>query len=81
MILQDQKKIGVIHIVTQIIAFIVFTKGMGMLLLLALAEFNGWVMLVLWLIFNFWGIVLLVNVTDRLFNNSPSVLITQKRFY
>jgi hypothetical protein len=41
MILQDQKKIGTVHIITQIIVFMLFTKGMGMLLLLALAELIG----------------------------------------
>lgn len=74
-ILQNQKKIGTVHFITQAIAFIVLTKGMGLLFLQALAESPGWVMLGLWIAFNFLGIVLLVNITDKLFHNSTSLLI------
>lgn len=65
-LLQDQKRIGTLHIVTQLAALIVLTKGEGLLLMLALAETPGWIMLALWLLFNYFILVVLVNHFDSL---------------
>ena len=65
-LLQEYKKIGTIHLLIQAVAFIVMTKGMALLFLQALSESPGWVMLALWLVFNFFVIVVVVNLLDLL---------------
>lgn len=65
-LLQNQRKIGTLHLVTQLVALIVLTKGEGLILMLALSEPPGWIMFGLWLLFNYIILVILVNYFESL---------------
>ncbi|MBD1398479.1 hypothetical protein H9Q13_15005 [Pontibacter sp. JH31] len=65
-LLLNQKKIGKQHLVTQLVALIVLTKGEGLFLMLALSEAPGWIMLALWILFNYFILVALVNYFNSL---------------
>ncbi len=64
--LTNNKEIGIINSLTQLIALGILSGGAVFLLPLALAEITGWVMLALWVGLNFFGLPLIIKLTDKI---------------
>lgn len=62
----DNKEIGVINSLTQLVALGIFSGGAIFLLPLALSEITGWIMLGLWIALNFLGLPLIIGLTDKI---------------
>ncbi|MEX2593312.1 MAG: hypothetical protein WD426_11090 [Anditalea sp.] len=62
----DNKEIGIINSLTQLVALGIFSGGAIFFLPLALAEITGWVMLGLWIGLNFFGLPLIIKLTDKI---------------
>ena len=68
-------RIGTYHSIVQIITLLIASKGYAIIFPLALAEINGWVILLHWLLLNYIVLPLLVKLLKKLpLKNWPSNL-------
>lgn len=70
----ENKEIGIINSLTQLVAVGVFSGETIFLLPLVLAEMTGWVMLGLWIVLNFVGLPLIIKLTDKIINHKVGEL-------
>ena len=64
------KQIGITHILTQILVLGIISGGSVFVLLIALAEITGWILLGLWLIFDFFVLPQIQRFLDKTFSQT-----------